>query len=107
MRCPKCGTECLPTERYCDCGYDFTLKSVNEAKRSPDQGFKVLSRDYQILLWVLAFVGGILGIILCGSVMSGKYDNDSKNKARPIFVVSCIFMVFSVVLPMLLRMVLK
>jgi len=95
MRCPKCGMECLPSERYCDCGYDFQTNTVNEGKRYSPRGIKGLSPTHEAILWILAIFGGLLGIILSVVVLTGNYDPDSKRRAKWPLVVGCVFFVLS------------
>jgi uncharacterized membrane protein YsdA (DUF1294 family) len=103
MRCPKCGMECLPSERYCECGYDFQTNTVNEEKRNSPRGIKKLSPTHEAILWILAILGGLLGIILSVIVLTGNYETDSKRKAKWPLIVGCVFFILSTIIPATVR----
>jgi hypothetical protein len=93
MRCPNCNFENHESTLRCNCGYDFVMQKWID----PYTNRRKASTGQLVLGWVLATLGGLLGIFISYSIAFSKdkygycYDSESRKIGIAMFIFS-IFM---------------
>ena len=87
MKCPNCGLENPKNAQWCDCGYDFSKKTLNNELRNKEYENKPPSW-HLFLGWLLAFTFGIFGFAVGLTIYLNKeYDEKSKKIGLSIMLV--------------------